>query len=97
MIDDFRGLFEVNTFGPFYLSRALFRSWAGLPIGISDGIDSHQSLPQATNLNKQILFVSSISGHVAMTPQKQCAYNSSKAALSMLAKVSCAVVSKRVR
>ena len=36
---------------------------------------------------KQVLFVSSISGLVAMSPQNQAAYNASKAALTMMAKV----------
>jgi NAD(P)-dependent dehydrogenase (short-subunit alcohol dehydrogenase family) len=36
---------------------------------------------------KQVLFVSSISGLVAMSPQNQSAYNGSKAALTMMAKV----------
>ncbi|XAO27014.1 hypothetical protein I312_105855 [Cryptococcus bacillisporus CA1280] len=38
------------------------------------------------DLKKQILFVSSISAHVAMSPQRQSAYNASKGAVTMLAK-----------
>lgn len=81
--EDFKHIYDVNTFGPFYLARALVRSWRSLPITV-DGAKPSGSTP--TNLNKQIFFVSSVSGLVAMTPQKQTAYNSSKAALTMLAK-----------
>lgn len=84
--EEFKRVFEVNYFGPFYLARALMRSWQGLPVSIKEGEPANPPAPP-TKLNKQLLFVSSISGLVAMTPQKQASYNSSKAALTMLAKV----------
>jgi sorbose reductase len=93
---DFQRLFDVNVSGPFYLSRALVRSWLSLPIPV-DGTGTSSSLDitslkgdKAVNLGKQILFVSSISGLVAMTPQRQAAYNASKGAVTMLSKVSAA-------
>ncbi|RSH82863.1 hypothetical protein EHS25_005853 [Saitozyma podzolica] len=89
---DFQRLFDVNVSGPFYLSRALVRSWLSLPIPV-DGTGTSSSLDitslkgdKAVNLGKQILFVSSISGLVAMTPQRQAAYNASKGAVTMLSK-----------
>jgi len=82
--EDFKRIFDVNTFGPFYLARALTRSWMSLPISADKSASSTDS---PKNLAKQIFFVSSVSGIVAMTPQKQTAYNASKAALTMLAKV----------
>jgi NAD(P)-dependent dehydrogenase (short-subunit alcohol dehydrogenase family) len=82
--EDFKRIFDVNTFGPFYLARALTRSWMSLPISADNSVSSTDP---PTNLGKQIFFVSSVSGNVAMTPQKQTAYNASKAALTMLAKV----------
>lgn len=76
--EDFRKVFEVNAFGPFFTARELVRSWKETDINV----DTHK-----LNEKKQILFVSSISGLVAMLPQKQSAYNASKAAVTMLAKV----------
>lgn len=86
--EDFQSIFAVNTFGPYYLSRALVRSWLGLPVSVSsvsDPIDVANA--KNVNLKKQILFVSSISALVAMNPQRQTAYNASKGAVTMLAKV----------
>ncbi|OXM75559.1 cytoplasmic protein [Cryptococcus neoformans Bt63] len=85
--EDFQSIFAVNTFGPYYLSRALVRSWLGLPVSVSsvsDPIDVANA--KNVNLKKQILFVSSISALVAMNPQRQTAYNASKGAVTMLAK-----------
>lgn len=80
-------MFDVNTFGPFYLARALVRSWLDLSIPVSRSESNSVDVPATTmNLGKQILFVSSISGLVAMTPQRQTAYNASKGALTMMAK-----------
>jgi NAD(P)-dependent dehydrogenase (short-subunit alcohol dehydrogenase family) len=81
--DEFRRIFEVNTFGGYYLARALARSWLGeeIPVG-----SSTTGRPEARQLGKQILFVSSISAIVAMSPQRQMAYNASKAAVTMMAK-----------
>lgn len=86
--EDFQSIFAVNTFGPYYFSRALVRSWLGLPVSVnsvSDPIDVANA--KNVNLKKQILFVSSISALVAMNPQRQTAYNASKGAVTMLAKV----------
>jgi NAD(P)-dependent dehydrogenase (short-subunit alcohol dehydrogenase family) len=86
--EEFKNVFEVNTFGPFYLARGLVRSWLDLPIPVTGtASDGSVDVPKASlNLGKQILFVSSISGLVAMTPQRQTAYNASKGALTMMAK-----------
>lgn len=64
--------FKVNVFSPFFLSRAVFKTWF--------------PSPSAPPKSKVILFVSSISGLISNTPQNQAAYNSSKAALTMLGK-----------
>lgn len=84
--DDFKRLFEVNTFGPYYLSRALVRSWLDLPIGVDPSAAQPDIKSIDRKLGKQILIVSSISGLVAMSPQRQAAYNASKAAVTMLSK-----------
>ncbi|ODN98963.1 hypothetical protein I350_07112 [Cryptococcus amylolentus CBS 6273] len=68
---DIQNIFAVNTYHPYYLSRAL-----DLDIPSIKGL----------NLKKQILFVSSISALVAMNPQRQTAYNASKGAVTMMAK-----------
>ncbi|KAM0753129.1 NAD(P)-binding protein [Meredithblackwellia eburnea MCA 4105] len=70
----FEDTFRINTFSPFYLSRAVYKTW--FP---SDS-------PPAVKKDKVILFVSSISGIIYNTPQTQVAYNASKAGLTMLAK-----------
>ncbi|SCV68534.1 BQ2448_655 [Microbotryum intermedium] len=67
---EFEDVFKVNTFGPYYLARAAYQSW--FPAGNEEPKD------------KVILFVSSISGLITNTPQNQCAYNGSKAALTHL-------------
>ncbi|KAI5454154.1 hypothetical protein NCC49_004220 [Naganishia albida] len=82
-------IFAVNTFGPFYTTRALIRSWLDMKTSVDP--DSHTALGQFKEKGrflqgKQVLFVSSISGLVAMSPQNQAAYNASKAALTMMAK-----------
>lgn len=71
----FRDTFETNTFFPYFLSRAVFNSW--YPAGSDLSVKKE---------GKSILFVSSISGHIVNTPQQQCAYNASKAALTHLGK-----------
>lgn len=83
--DEFKHIFDVNTFGPYYLARALVRSWLGLPVGLDPSAAS-SDISAPRKLGKQILFVSSISALVAMAPQKQAAYNASKGAVTMLAK-----------
>jgi sorbose reductase len=96
--DEFNNIMAVNTSGPYYLARSLVRSWLDLPIALPAATSASSGHSTATtldvpnmknvNLNKQILFVSSISGLVAMAPQRQAAYNASKGALTMLSKVS---------
>lgn len=84
---EFERIFAVNTFGPYYFARALMRAWLGLPIPVGSGGDSDADEVRAPRqLGKQLLFVSSISALVAMSPQKQAAYNASKAAVTMLCK-----------
>jgi sorbose reductase len=85
--EDIEKMFAVNTLGPFYLSRSLARSWLDLPVSVGSGTVDVSEL-KGKKLDKQILFVSSISGLVAMSPQRQAAYNASKGGLTMLAKVS---------
>lgn len=75
---------KINAYSPFWLSRAVYRSWF--------------PTPDTPAKDKVILYVSSISGLITNTPQNQCAYNASKAALTHLA-TSLAIewVSKGVR
>jgi NAD(P)-dependent dehydrogenase (short-subunit alcohol dehydrogenase family) len=83
-----QNIFNINTYGPYYVSRALVRSWLGLPTAVAGPTEvsvSDDAPPR--KLNKQILFVSSISALVAMYPQHQSAYNASKAGLTMFGKV----------
>jgi NAD(P)-dependent dehydrogenase (short-subunit alcohol dehydrogenase family) len=80
-------MFAVNTLGPFYFSRAVVRSWLDLPVAVSGGGQVDVTKIKNAKLDKQILFISSISGLVAMSPQRQAAYNASKGGLTMLAKV----------
>lgn len=80
-------MFAVNTLGPFYFSRAVVRSWLDLPVAVSGGGEVDVTKIKDAKLDKQILFISSISGLVAMSPQRQAAYNASKGGLTMLAKV----------
>ena len=81
-------MFATNFYAPIYLSRALVRHWLKLPASVSAESSESGLRDQKVDLGKKILFVSSISGIVAMTPQMQMSYNSSKAALTMAAKVS---------
>jgi NAD(P)-dependent dehydrogenase (short-subunit alcohol dehydrogenase family) len=87
---ELQNIFAVNAFGPFYTARALIRAWLALKTSVDPA--SHTALSQYKDKGrilegKQVLFVSSISGLVAMSPQNQSAYNASKAALTMMAKV----------
>lgn len=66
--EEFESVFRVNTFSPFYLSRACYRTW------FPDG-------KVTVKKEKIILFVSSMSGLISNLPQTQCAYNASKAAV----------------
>ncbi|KAK4684803.1 hypothetical protein P7C73_g5362, partial [Tremellales sp. Uapishka_1] len=81
-------LMQTNLFAPYYLSRALMRHWLDLPTATpgSETDTTRGSRDKKVDLQKKILFVSSISGIVAMKPQAQSAYNASKAGLTMLAK-----------
>lgn len=71
------------------MARSLVRSWLDQPIPVAPTPNADVSWREKKQLGKQILFISSISGLVAMSPQKQSAYNASKGALTMLSKVSC--------
>jgi NAD(P)-dependent dehydrogenase (short-subunit alcohol dehydrogenase family) len=86
---EFQNIFNVNVNGPFYLARALVRSWLSVPVPVDPSTPSTLDITslKGANLGKQILFVSSISALVAMTPQRQAAYNASKGAVTMLSKV----------
>ena len=72
-------MLRVNTFGPFYLSRALARSWFDLPTSVSAGGPRLAQIPKKKS-NKQILFISSGAAHHVPYPQNQASYNASKAA-----------------
>lgn len=88
---DMQNIFAVNAFGPYYLSRALMRSWLDLPVSLSGGAGGNvdiRKVPTNALKGKQLLFVSSISALVAMNPQHQSAYNASKGAVTMFSKVS---------
>lgn len=94
-----QNIFAVNAFGPYFVSRALVRSWLGEPtsvpaptqpsgaLGTTPGSTTFLDPPNGKKLDKHIVFVSSISGLVAMNPQNQSAYNASKGALTMFGKV----------
>ncbi|KAJ9115128.1 hypothetical protein QFC22_005458 [Naganishia vaughanmartiniae] len=97
---ELQNMFAVNAFGPIYTARSLVRSWLDLPIPVPSSEAEYTPLSTFTQSDKkegvvvpsprlkgkQLLFVSSISGLVAMSPQNQAAYNGSKAALTMMAK-----------
>lgn len=71
VLEDFQSIFAVNTFGPYYFSRALVRSWLGLHVYMkSDRDPIDVANMKNVGLKKQILFVSSISALVAWNPQR---------------------------
>ncbi|CED82997.1 Reductases with broad range of substrate specificities [Phaffia rhodozyma] len=74
--DEMLNIFGVNTFGPYYLMRECVNTW--LPAG--------EEKTKGSLEGKVGLVVSSVSGHVAMSPQKQAAYNASKAAVTAFSK-----------
>ena len=76
----------VNLYAPIYLSRAFARHWLGLPTKVGSS-SADETKPEKLNLKKKIIFVSSISSFVNMTPQYQVAYHASKAGVTMAAKV----------
>ena len=87
-IEEMQKLMGVNLYAPIYLSRAFARHWLGLPAKVSSN-SSQETKPERLDLKKKIIFVSSISSFVNMTPQCQVAYHASKAGVTMAAKVSC--------
>ena len=87
--DELLTMMQNNLFAPLYISRALVRHWLKLPVAVPPDSSKHPDRGMRDtkqNLNKRILFVSSISGIVSMDPQAQSAYNASKAGLTMMAK-----------
>jgi len=86
-LEDLNSVITVNLLAPLYLSRSLVRHWLGLPASVTSGSEEKGKREETVNLNKRILMISSISGLVNMTPQKQVAYNASKGGLTMAAKV----------
>lgn len=83
---DLRRMFDVNLVAPLFLARAFTRHWLGLPAAISENETAQGSRKDGVKLNKKIVFISSISGLVNMSPQYQVAYNASKAGLTMASK-----------
>lgn len=86
---ELQNIFNVNAFGPYYLSRSLVRSWLAVPTALSSSSaedPSIRSYPTNHLAGKQLFVISSISGLVAMAPQHQSAYNASKAAATMFVK-----------
>ncbi|KAL1413720.1 hypothetical protein Q8F55_001502 [Vanrija albida] len=83
--DDLTFVMANNLFAPLYLSRAFVRHWLGLKTAVTQQ-DTYPPRPEYRTLDKKIIFISSISGVVSMTPQNQVSYNSSKAGLTMAAK-----------
>lgn len=79
-------LMHTNLFAPIYLARAAVRYWLGLPATVQGEYRGERDT--AHSLSKKIIFISSISGIVNMSPQFQMAYNASKAGLTMASKVS---------
>ncbi|SCZ90531.1 BZ3500_MvSof-1268-A1-R1_Chr1-3g02046 [Microbotryum saponariae] len=79
---EFEDVFKVNTFGPYYLARA--GSSVAYPARRCNTYQSWFPTGNEEPKDKVILFVSSISGLITNTPQNQCAYNGSKAALTHL-------------
>jgi sorbose reductase len=85
--EDLNSVITVNLLAPLYLSRSLVRHWLGMPASVTSSSSEKGKREEKVNLNKRILMISSISGLVNMTPQKQVAYNASKGGLTMAAKV----------
>ncbi|ORX39336.1 hypothetical protein BD324DRAFT_619289 [Kockovaella imperatae] len=82
--EELEHIMKINLFAPVYLARAFTRHWLGLPATVQS--DHQVGKLDTINLKKKILFVSSISGIVNMTPQRQMAYNASKGGLTMAAR-----------
>ncbi|WWC70451.1 uncharacterized protein I206_104402 [Kwoniella pini CBS 10737] len=80
-------IMKTNLYAPITLCRGFVRHWLGMGASIKSENDPGKPLDiEKINLNKRILVVSSISGVVNMRPQRQMAYNVSKAGLTMACK-----------
>ncbi|WWC89568.1 uncharacterized protein L201_004492 [Kwoniella dendrophila CBS 6074] len=82
-------IMKTNLYAPITLCRGFVRHWLGMTTEVKTNSypgKPSSSADQKVNLNKRILCVSSISGIVNMAPQKQVAYNVSKAGLTMACK-----------
>lgn len=83
---------KCNLYAPITLSRGFVRHWLGMGAEVKSEQDPGRPVGK-TALGKRILCVSSISGLVNMSPQRQVAYNASKAGLTMACRVSSASLS----
>ncbi|WVO24093.1 uncharacterized protein IAS62_005457 [Cryptococcus decagattii] len=55
--EDFQSISAVNTFGSYYLSRALIQSWLGLPVSVNSASDPIDIASMRNiDLKKKILF-----------------------------------------
>ncbi|KAL7411876.1 hypothetical protein BDY24DRAFT_395161 [Mrakia frigida] len=81
--EDVEGIFGLNTFGPMYLMREAVKGWFGEG---GEGKEVGWRKEKGGLEGKVAVVVSSVSGHVAMSPQKQAAYNASKAAVTAFTK-----------
>ncbi|OCF76349.1 2,4-dienoyl-CoA reductase [Kwoniella mangroviensis CBS 8886] len=80
-------IMKTNLYAPITLCRGFVRHWLGMSTAVSSSEDPGKPpAGERVNLNKRILCVSSISGIVNMNPQRQMAYNVSKAGLTMACK-----------
>lgn len=77
---------KCNLYAPITLSRGFVRHWLGLGAALKEETAEKPSLGRIAG-DKRILCVSSISGLVNMSPQRQVAYNASKAGLTMACRV----------
>lgn len=85
--DELRKIMDVNLLAPLFLARSFARHWLGLPASADSTSGGRGRRDEKPRLNKRVIFISSISGLVNMTPQKQVGYNASKAGLTMASKV----------
>ncbi|WVW83654.1 hypothetical protein I302_105675 [Kwoniella bestiolae CBS 10118] len=80
-------IMKTNLYAPMTLCRGFARHWLGMSTAVKSSEDPGKPpVGEKLNLNKRILCVSSISGIVNMNPQRQVAYNVSKAGLTMACK-----------
>ncbi|KAI0178745.1 NAD(P)-binding protein [Hypoxylon sp. FL1284] len=73
--DEFRGIFDVNVNGAFWAARAAARIF-----------ERQMKAAGAASHRGSIIFTASVSATLVNVPQKQAAYNASKAALVHLGK-----------